>query len=513
MAAEDIFKKAAQMISETNKEKEEKKKLLEEDRRALIEQMGAEMEKVVAPALSAMVENTKVTLQEMRENLSNLKIESPTIPEIRIPDINVPQPKVSVSVPEIKSPTVNIPKTEINFPEHMTVSMPEVDNKRPLPVMMMDVKGKPMQFPVGASGGKADYLTIKGIQASAFGDLLNADGRLRVETNDGTASIGNVGQVSGAAWSVNVVDAFGSTAVTELLNPDNRLRVSVETGGSGLTDSELRATAVPVSQVSGANWSTEVTNAVTVTASQLDIDDLDYTTDSVSAYQVSGHAWSTVVNSGTITAVTGITNSVAASLVDSSGVQYSGSNPVPISDAGGAITVDGSVAVTGITGSIVAVGPVVSDGADVGSAPLKTGGIARQANPTAVSAGDVVSATYDDLGRQVMRPHQVRDMIATAYVSLTNGTETTLKSGVASTFQDMLYVLCANQSDAAVTVDFRSGTGGAVMLSVEVPANGTAGIAPPSPIPMSSVAQAWTADMPDITGTTVDISALFTREI
>ena len=51
---------------------------------------------------------------------------------------------------------------------------------------------------------------------------------------------------------------FTQSAYSELTNADGRLRVSVETG-SGLTDNELRATAVPVSQVSGANWSVYAT--------------------------------------------------------------------------------------------------------------------------------------------------------------------------------------------------------------------------------------------------------------
>ena len=331
MAAEDIFKKAAQMISETNKEKEEKKKLLEEDRRALIDQMGKEMERVVAPMMAAMVENTKTTLQEMRDKLT-ISVEAPQIPELKIPEIRVPQPKVSVSVPEIKSPAINIPKTEINFPEEMRVSMPEIDAKRPLPVMMMDVKGKPMQFPVGASGGKADYLTIKGFSQSAYSELTNADGRLKVSVETGGSGLTDtelratavpVSQLSGASWSTNVVSAFGSTAVDSVFNADNRVRVSVETGGSGLTDSELRATAVPVSQVSGANWSTEVTNTVTADVTgqgdvPITLDSEEVTVNPGSTFgvdQVSGSRWSTLARP---IQVRGSLTTAYATLADSS---------------------------------------------------------------------------------------------------------------------------------------------------------------------------------------------------
>lgn len=419
-------------------------------------------------------------------------------------------------------------------------------------------------------------VSVTDIFGTTGANVVNPDGRIKVEIPTGSSGLTDaelrassvpVEQVSGSAWSTYVTSIFGSTITTDVLNADNRIRVSVETGGSGLTDSELRATAVPVTQVSGASWSVEatITGTPTVQATNLDIRDLDYTTDDVSAYQVSGSSWSveatqsgtwnigtlttvtSVTNSiaaalvdssgvqysttnpvpiddaggsitidgdiGTVTTVTGITNSLAANIVDSTGVAYSGSNPVPISDAGGSITIDGTVTVSGSPTSVTAVGVTVADAADDGSAPVKGGGIARTANPTAVANGDIVTSTHDDVGRQIVRPLQVRDLMTTAYASVTNGTEATLLAGSASTFHDLLYVLCSNQSDAATYIDFRCGTAGSVVLNVEVPATGTAGVALPVPIPMPEAAQAWTYDMPDITGTTINISALFTKEV
>jgi hypothetical protein len=260
-----------------------------------------------------------------------------------------------------------------------------------------------------------------------------------------------------------------------------------------------------VSQVSGASWSTEATQAGT---------------------------W----NIGTVTTVTGITNSVASALIDSTGVQYSGSNPVPISGSvsvSGSIAsvnaylingdgsyrdtvpISGSVSLSGSLTSTVVTGPTPVDANDDGTAPVQIGGIARIANPTAVSAGDVVKPTFDDLGRQTFRPVQVRDLIVTAYVSLTNGTETTLLAASVGSFHDLIYILGANNSDAAVTVDIRPVTAGNVVMSIQIPANGTAGVATPVPYPQSAsdTGNNWTADMGDITGTTVYLSALFTREV
>jgi len=52
-------------------------------------------------------------------------------------------------------------------------------------------------------------------------------------------------------------------------------------------------------------------------------------------------------------------------------------------------------------------------------------------------------------------------------------------------------------------------------MSIQVPANGTAGVSIPVPYPQSAsdTGNNWTADIPDITGTTVYLSALFSREV
>lgn len=533
---------------------------------------------------SLVREITSAVTQAMRE----IKIEMPSIevPETAmdfepildaIRSIKIEVPQSAVNVP---APIVNIPETKFpefpKFPEE--VGLRGVDRTKPLPVLLMDGNGKQFQFPMGASGGKGDFFTIKGFNTSAFAELQNADGRLKVSVETGGSGLTDselratavpVSQVSGSSWSVNVETIFGSTitsllngdnrlpvsvetggsgltdselrassvpvaqasgaiwstavkeifgsTITALLNGDNRIPVSIETGGSGLTDSELRASAVPVSQVSGASWSVEATisGTPTVQATDLDIRDLLNASDSISAYQVSGANWSVEVtntvpvsqsgtwNIGTVTTVTGITNSIASANVDSTGVQYSGSNPMPVYLA----------ATSGATNSTISVGDLASDAVDTGSAPVKIGGIARTANPTAVAAGDRVSATFDDLGRQMIRPVQVRDLTVTAYATLTNGTETTLLAASAGSYHDLIYVMGANASDVAVTVDLRAVTAGNKMLTLQIPANGTAGVSLPVPIPQDATGNNWTADMGDITGTTVYLSALFSREV
>jgi hypothetical protein len=113
----------------------------------------------------------------------------------------------------------------------------------------------------------------------------------------------------------------------------------------------------------------------------------------------------------------------------------------------------------------------------------------------------------------VARPINVRGSLATAYVSLTTGTETTLLAGTAGEYRDLIYLMGANNSDAAVSVDIRDVAAGNIQTSVRIPANGTAGVSLPVPIPQSETGNNWTVDMGDITGTVVTLSALFSKEV
>ncbi len=130
-----------------------------------------------------------------------------------------------------------------------------------------------------------------------------------------------------------------------------------------------------------------------------------------------------------------------------------------------------------------------------------------------MAANDVVKATFDTVGRQLIRDVQVRGLLATAYATLTNGTETTLLAGAASTFHDLIYILGANTSSNSILVEIRDGTGSGVVLPLMIPAGGTAGVVPKAPIPSNAAANTWTADMGDDSTTTVYVSALFSKEV
>lgn len=154
-----------------------------------------------------------------------------------------------------------------------------------------------------------------------------------------------------------------------------------------------------------------------------------------------------------------------------------------------------------------------ADNALDGGNPIKVGGVARQTNRTAVLDGYRVDATYDDVGRQITNPYQVRDLIATASASLTTGTETTLFAGTAGEFHDLIHITCSNNSTAAVTVSIRDATGGGVVKTIDVGANTGTTVNFQVPYPQNTAAAAWTADIPDITGTTVTVEALFVKNV
>lgn len=139
--------------------------------------------------------------------------------------------------------------------------------------------------------------------------------------------------------------------------------------------------------------------------------------------------------------------------------------------------------------------------------------VRNSTNTTFAADGDYQPIATDGIGRPIIRPVQTRGLLQTAYASIATGTETTLLAGAAGTYFDLVYLMGTNNSDAAVTVDIRSATAGGIQTSIRIPANGTAGVSLAVPIPQDIAANTWTADLPDITGTTVTLSALFSREV
>lgn len=476
MASKDILKRINDVVGERAETVRANREQLERERRELVTSVGKDIADALMPYMQSMADRSQVTKEDLKAALAEVQINIPES-QINIPEIRVPEARVTVDIPEIKLPQINIPQTNIQYPDRMKVEMDGVDNLKPLPVMMMGLDGKPFSFPMGTTGGKADFLTIKDIRTSSGASAFNADGQLRV-TGDLT--------VTGSASSTYAVLVNADGTSYDSANPLPITGSLSTTPGATFYASDAIG-SMNLIQVGG--------NAVVVgTGYQDNALRVVHATDAVTSVNI--------VSSASIT-VASITASTAVNLSDSTGVGYSGSNPVPVTLVSGGLT------------STIVVGSVVADAVDDGSAPVQGGGIARTANPTAVAGNDVVKSTHDDLGRQVMRPVQVRDLMATAYATLTNGTETTLLAASAGSFHDLVYIMGSNSSDAAVTVDIRPVTAGNVVMTLGIPAYGTAGVACPVPYPQSAsdTGNNWTADMGDITGTTVYLSGLFTREV
>lgn len=565
MKSEDILKKTSDLLGAKSAEKEAMKTQLENERRLLITSLAQDISSIIQPTLENMIQANQVTIDSLKQAMREIKVDVPKT-EVRMPTINVPRPQVNVTVPEMKAPTVNVPAPQVNFPNKMSVSMDAVNNKAPLPVMMMDSFGKPMSFSMGAGGGgKADFFTIKDIKTSLGASLINDEGNLKIAgsfsvtaSNSSTQAIDSSGEPYSQANPMPVVFSASGTTASNIIDSSgvaysgsNPLPVTITSGGTATSASNI----VDSSGVaySGSNpvpvTGTVVVSSITATTAVANIDSsgVQYSgqnpfpmrivtdatatvnvvnVDSAGAYRstfpvsgtvvVSSITASSAVNlsdssgigySGSnpvpVTMVTGVSSSVNVSMIDSTGIGYSGSNPVPIT------------IVSGFINSTVTVGPVVEDAVDDGSAPVQIGGTARNANPTAVANGDVTKASFDLVGRQLMRNTQVRNLLQTAYVTEDEIQEVTLLAGATGVYHDLVYVMCANESSGAINLDFRQTTGGTVQMSVEVPATGTAGVSLPSPIPQDHADATWTVknSASDNSNTVYSVTALFSKEV
>ena len=143
-------------------------------------------------------------------------------------------------------------------------------------------------------------------------------------------------------------------------------------------------------------------------------------------------------------------------------------------------------------------------------------GISRQTNPSATADGSAVTASFDDLGRQVITPYQVRDLVATARASTATLAEVTLLSGIASTFLYLVEIGLSNNTDVAVRINLRETTGGGVIRTFDVPANDSIQKIFLVPVPQTEAASSWTiqnAGTEDISTTDVTVSALFIKNV
>lgn len=244
--------------------------------------------------------------------------------------------------------------------------------------------------------------------------------------------------------------------------------------------------------------------------------------------QATGTNLHTVVDSGTITAVTAITSALPAgtNLLGKVGIDQTTvgtTNAISIAQIGANTVLTGN----GTSGTGAQRVNISSDntgiatwgqgatGSAVPSGAVYKGLIATTANPSASSAGNMVGAMGDKLGRQVVVVGQVRDLKANQITTITASTsETTVITAVAATFLDVYGCIVVNSSATATNVAFKDATSGTTQFNIYVPAGETRGFMLPSSdgFKQTVVNNNWTATSSQSVSALV-ISMLYVKNI
>ena len=141
----------------------------------------------------------------------------------------------------------------------------------------------------------------------------------------------------------------------------------------------------------------------------------------------------------------------------------------------------------------------------------QVGGIAKTTQPAAALDGQRANILTDKLGRVVVAPGHVRDLVTNQYTQLTNTTETTIVTAVAATYLDITSLIITNASNQAVNVTLRDATAGTTRAVLNLAANGGVVFNPPAPLKQAAVNSNWTAQLSATA--TVNITAIAVQNI
>lgn len=265
----------------------DKKKLLIEEKGKMRQEVMAEVIALVKPAMDKMAENARLSKTELVEFaetvttniLSKIKIPTPevtvNVPEVKVPKADVPKAEVIVKVPKIEVPkvTVKAPIVNVKVPEQkaLDVKMPEkmkvegavsiegVTKDRGLPVVILDIHGKPIDFASISSGpgggGKKDYFNIKSIGGNKTlktgRKVVTAAGTAEVlvdestpckevtimsETDNGDLiAIGDENVVAAPGTQVGLILLSGGSSVVLKIDNLNKIWIDAGTNGEGVT--------------------------------------------------------------------------------------------------------------------------------------------------------------------------------------------------------------------------------------------------------------------------------------
>jgi hypothetical protein len=125
--------------------------------------------------------------------------------------------------------------------------------------------------------------------------------------------------------------------------------------------------------------------------------------------------------------------------------------------------------------------------------PIKIGGLAKTAQPAAVTDGQRSNILTDKLGRVVVAPGHIRDLISRQYTQLTNTTTTAIVTAVAATFNDITSLIITNASNQSVNLTLADGATTVAIFNLA--ANGGLVFNPTVPLKQSAVNTAWNATL------------------
>lgn len=160
--------------------------------------------------------------------------------------------------------------------------------------------------------------------------------------------------------------------------------------------------------------------------------------------------------------------------------------------------------------AIGTVGASTATGSAVPANAFYAGGIAKTANPSAASDGNLTGILLDKLGKQVV-VGSIRDLKVNQVTTITtSAAETTVLTAVASTFLDVYGVIVTNTSATAVTVAFKDSTSGTTQFNIAVPAGDTRGFMLPEggAMKQGTVNNNWTATTQSVTSVVITILAV-----
>lgn len=158
-------------------------------------------------------------------------------------------------------------------------------------------------------------------------------------------------------------------------------------------------------------------------------------------------------------------------------------------------------------------GDVAHDSGDAGE-PVKIGGKALTAQPTAVTANDRVNGMFDVYGRMITM-NGLREMKGAQITTITSSTsETTCVTADATYKLDVYGVLITNSSATATEVSFKDSTSGTTRFWVSVPANDMRGFVLPMDAGHLQAAanNNWTATCADSVASII-ITMLFVKNL